>query len=272
MPTLSYDLYADDSGSRTLNIVASAAGAAPDAFALGGILIPSERAADVVGSGSALKADCGIAGFLRSYDIRKKKRSFAWLAKDQARAQRLYNGINSLVASMPGWVTAVVIDRPGYDARYREMHGNNRWQLCRSAYDILVERASKIADADGRRLKIFMEATGPREDGLIRQYHSNLRTNGLEFAAPTSSKYQPLAAADFARITMKNPAFTRKGNPLSDLADLVLFPLVMGKYNPDYMPYRHLRDAGKLVDVRLANGPTDCGIKYYCFDDPKYWT
>ncbi len=272
MPTLSYDLYVDDSGSRSLNIVASATGAVPDAFALGGILIPSERVSDVIAAVVNLKANCGITGFLRSYDIRKKKRNFAWLANDHERAQRLYDGIGALLASMPGWATAVVIDRPGYDARYREKHGNNRWELCRSAYDILLERTTKIADADGRRLKVFVEETGAREDRLIRQYHTNLRTNGLEFAALTSDKYKPLAAKDFARITMKNPEFTRKGNPLGDLADLVLFPVVMGKYNPGYAPYRHLRDTGKIIDARLADGPTDCGVKYYCFDDPKYWT
>jgi hypothetical protein len=254
-----------------LNVAPSAPGAAPDAFALGGILVPSERAYEVIAAVSALKTDCGIQGYLRSYEIRKKKHSFAWLANEPERAQRLYDGIATLVASMPAWATAVVIDRVGYDARYREKHGNDRWQLCRSAYDILVERAAKIADADGKRLKIYVEETGPREDGFIRQYHTNLRVNGLEFSAPTSGKYKPLCAADFERITMKKPVFIKKGNPLSDLADLVLYPLVMAKYNPNYAPYQHMRDTGKIIDARLENGPTDCGVKYYCFDDPKYW-
>jgi hypothetical protein len=269
MATPSYDLYIDDSGSRELDIAPLAQPLTPDAFALGGVLIPSESIGFVIDGIRDLKLDCAIAGHLHSYEIRKKKRNFSWLNNDPE--LRLYQGINALVGDMPAWATAVVIDRVGYDARYREKYGKDRWQLGRSAYDILIERAAKIADADGRRLKVYVESSGEREDRLIRQYHTNLRTNGLEFAAPTSSKYKPLQAADFARITMKNPEFTRKGNPLNDLADLVLFPLVMAKYNPAYTPYRHLCDTGKVIDARLTNGPTECGVKYYCFDDPKYW-
>jgi hypothetical protein len=271
MTTPCYDLYVDDSGSRSLDITPSAEEVGPDAFALGGILVPSEQTALLADRVRDLKSSCGIEHHLRSYEIRNKKNRFAWMAKDAERAKRLYAGINALVTAMPAWATAVVIDRTGYGARYRGKHGKDRWELCKSAYDILIERAAKIASCDGRRLKVFVEMTGPREDNLIRQYHANLRTNGLEFAAPNSSKYRPLAAEDFARLTMKNPQFTRKGNPLSDLADLVLFPLVMAKFKPEYGPYRHLCDTGKIIDARLVDGPADCGVKYYCFDDPKYW-
>lgn len=268
--SLTYDLYIDDSGSRSLDITPQAGAGRPDAFALGGIFIPSESARALFDMVASFKAAVEITAPLRSYDIRKRKQAFAWIAKDDDRAKRLYAGINAVVAGMPGWATAVVIDRNGYNARYREKYGNDRWLLCRSAYDILIERAAKLADADGRRLKIFVEATGKREDNLIRQYHANLRTNGLEFAPANSDKYQPLSAEDFARITMKNPVFVKKGNPLSDLADLVLFPMVMGKYNPDYGPLRHILDTGKLIDARLKDGQADCGVKYYCFDDPAY--
>ena len=268
--TPTYDLYIDDSGTRRLDAPKVAShSTAPDAFALGGILIGSEAATLVIDGVQALKQRCGITSYLRSYEIRQKKGKYAWIEKEPERATRLYSEIHLLIEQMPGWATAVVIDRSGYNARYADKYGTDRWELCRSAYDILIERAAKIADADGRRLKVFVEGTGKREDRLICQYHSNLRENGLGFQVSTSEKYRPLTAGDFTRITMKHPAFTRKGNPLSDLADLVLFPLVVGKYDPSYKPYRFLQETGKIIDCRLSDGPSDCGVKYYCFDDPN---
>ena len=268
---LTYDLYLDDSGTRKLDMTREEMmDDAPDVFALGGILMASEEAKAIADDVRALKDRCEITSYLRSYEIRKKKGKFAWIASESVRANRLYEGIESLIEKMPAWATAVVINRPGYNARYAARYGKDRWELCRSAYDIMVERAAKIADSDGRRLKIFVEGTGPREDNLIRSYHANLREKGLGFDAPTSEKYGPLTANDFARITMKNPEFTRKGNPLSDLADLVLFPLTRAKHNPNYGPYLHLQKTGKVIDSKLTNGPVDCGVKYYCFDDPKF--
>jgi hypothetical protein len=268
--TSTYDLYVDDSGTRRLDTPTATSKDGPDAFALGGVLVASELARHLAEEILAFKARCGVKSYLRSYDIRQRKHEFAWINKQPDRAERLYAEIDALVERMPAWATAVVIDRPGYNARYREKYGKDRWELSKSAYDILIERNANIADADGRRLKVFVEETGKREDRLIRAYHTSLRTNGLQFQQQTSAKYHPLTPVDFARITMKSPQFTKKGNPLNDLADLVLFPLVLAKYNPDYRPYRCLLNAGKVIDCRLGDGAVDCGVKYYCFDDAKF--
>ncbi len=51
------------------------------------------------------------------------------------------------------------------------------------------------------------------------------------------------------------------------LADIVLYPMVKGGYEPNYRPYRHLMENKKLIDAVLA--PEDlpsCGIKYSCFE------
>ena len=53
--------------------------------------------------------------------------------------------LTSMLTSIPVIGLACVIDRPGYDARYREQYGRNQWQLCKTACSIAVERAAKQA-------------------------------------------------------------------------------------------------------------------------------
>lgn len=51
------------------------------------------------------------------------------------------------------------------------------------------------------------------------------------------------------------------------MADLYLYPMVKGGYEPAYGPYRKLLAANRLIDAMLseAERPT-LGIKYSCFD------
>ena len=49
---------------------------------------------------------------------------------------------------------ACVVDRPGYDARYREKYGRRQWHLCQTAFSIVVERAAKYARDSGRKLRV----------------------------------------------------------------------------------------------------------------------
>jgi hypothetical protein len=51
------------------------------------------------------------------------------------------------------------------------------------------------------------------------------------------------------------------------VADLCLWPICMGGYDPANRPYTLLRDCGKLIDSRLAldDMPT-LGIKYSCWE------
>jgi hypothetical protein len=57
-----------------------------------------------------------------------------------------------LMSASPFLGFACVIDRPGYNARYREKYGREQWSLCKTAFSELVERAAKYAQGAGYRL------------------------------------------------------------------------------------------------------------------------
>lgn len=267
MGTLTLDLYIDDSGSRLPNrSPALVRKDGIDAFAFGGYIVPSEEATQINTLHANFIAKHAINIPLHSTKIRCQKDEFRWLGRDKVRAQAFYDDLNSLMTSAPGYSTACVIHRPGYNARFEDRYGEERWRLCKSAYFILVERAAKYAASQGRRLKIFAEATGKREDKAVREYHRILREEGLPFQATTSDKYAPLQAKDFSSILMKNPTFVKKDNPRIQLADLLLYPLVKGQYDPTYKPYMLLITHQKLIDNQLLNDDVSVmGIKKYCF-------
>jgi len=52
------------------------------------------------------------------------------------------------------------------------------------------------------------------------------------------------------------------------IADLILYPLAKAGYDPDYRPYKMLKEHGKLIDCFLdENDVSSLGIKYSCFPD-----
>jgi hypothetical protein len=88
----------------------------------------------------------------------------------------------------------------------------------------------------------------------------------MPFAIDTSAKYEPLRAEDF-RATLYGLRFKRKSSPLAQIADLYLYPICRGRYEPDYAPYMILRDRQKLINSTLEDDSIEqCGIKYSCFE------
>lgn len=268
--TPTYDLYIDDSGSRDPDHDGDAGRRDRlDAFALGGVLLPAEKSFELAEKVRAFCVKLEITYPLHSTEIRCRKSNFRWVEQDKDRTQRLYEGLAEIVAGLPGWVTAAVVDRPGYNARYKDKYGGKRWPLCETAYQILIERAAKVAANDGRRLKVFVAQTGKREDCRIREYHRALLEKGMGFSQVTSSAYKPMTPADFQSVLIKNPHFVTSSNALVQVADLVLYPVVKGGYDPNYRPYRQLLEHTKLIDCRLSDALANCGVKYSCFDEPK---
>jgi hypothetical protein len=93
-----------------------------------------------------------------------------------------------------------------------------------------------------------------------------LRTAGHPFDQVNASKYVPLEAEVF-RATLYEFRPKAKTSPPMQLADLVLWPMCMGGYDPHNVPYLSLRNAGTLIDTRLATTEIDeRGIKYSCWD------
>ena len=55
---------------------------------------------------------------------------------------------------------------------------------------------------------------------------------------------------------------------MAQFSDLVLYPIVKGRYDPEYRPYRSLLAAGRIIDAALSGSDIpQLGVKYYCFDD-----
>jgi hypothetical protein len=51
------------------------------------------------------------------------------------------------------------------------------------------------------------------------------------------------------------------------LRDIALFPVVEGRYDPQYRPFVRLRNARRRIDDVLDGSEIEAmGIKYSCFD------
>jgi hypothetical protein len=267
MATPALHLYLDDSGSRYPDHKTETRTDGIAAFALGGLLIESEKVEAALEAHRALVTSYSLEEPLHSSSIRCAKKSFLWLKKNPERAARFFADLEKLICGVPGHAIACVIDRLGYNARYAERYGKQRWMLCKTAYTIVVERASKIAARAQRRLRVHVKATGPKEDRAIKSYHSDLLASGMYFDSNTSGKYSPMTAEEFSRVLLKEPKFVPKSHPLSQLSDLVLYPIVKGRYDPNYRSYRSLRTARRFIDDALDEKEIAAlGIKYSCFD------
>jgi hypothetical protein len=169
--------------------------------------------------------------------------------------------------SVPVIGLACIIDRPGYNARYREKYGRQRWSLCKSAFTISVERAAKYARSLNCRLRVLPERCNKAEDRILKGYYNDLKTSGPPFDPTTSEKYRPLSPDEF-RATLLEFDPKMKTSPMAQLADLYLWPMCMGGYNADNLPYKRLKADGKLIECRLPKEDwPSLASKYYCFDN-----
>lgn len=235
---------------------------------MGGILIRAEEVEAANAALNDLRARHGITAPFHSTKMRSRKKDWAWLGleSERKRAESLYADLTDFLCSINGHATACVVHRPGYEARYSHYPVHERWQICKSAYTILVERMAKISCKENRRLSVYVEETGKNEDSAIRSYHRDLRNIGMSFNPETSGKYAPLAADCFSSTLLEKPNFFKKSSLMGQVADLLLYPIVKGRYDPSYGPYCELKSARRLICDTLAPEHTHLGIKYYCFD------
>lgn len=263
-------LCIDDTGSRELNPKKGPARRdGMDWFGLGGVLVKGEEVSAVLNSHREFCADQMIDYPLHSTEIRCGQGKFRWLRSPE-KAGYFMPALNKFLVSLPIIATAVVIHRPGYFARYLTQHQNDLWQMDKTAFSILIERAAKFADMHGRKLEVFFEQTGMREDRALKRYGKELKRDGLPFDNKRSATYQPLSAVDFQRIVVGDPEERTKRFGLTQLADLVIYPIAKAGYDPEYRPYKELVAAGLLIESHLPEGARSSGgIKYSCFDTPE---
>ena len=204
---------------------------------------------------------------LHSSEIRGKTDGFRWLRRLlPEQLTEFYEDVTKLVTRSELTAIACVIDRPGYNRRYAEKYGNNRWLLCKTAFSIVVERSVKYARRAGCRLRVNIERADKKTDRIVLGYYNELREKGQPFSADTSAKYTPLAAQDFAE-TLYEFQTKNKTSPPMQIADLSLWPVCLGGYKPDNRTYTAMKNALALIDCKLAPGEVaSCGIKYSCWD------
>ncbi|TCQ14334.1 DUF3800 domain-containing protein [Rhizobium sp. PP-CC-3G-465] len=261
-----YHLFIDDTGSRDPDHrPLETRRDRMDCFGLGGFLIKEEDVESLKEAYAAFCARNTIDYPLHSQEIRGGRGQFGWLKKPE-NARVFFPELDAFMLGLPIIGIAAVIDRPGYVARYREQYAERLWFMCKTAYSILIERAAKYADSQGRVLRVFFEECGKHEDRELIQYTKALKSEGMPFGNQPSGNYASLSPEDFRRIVMGEPKRRTKKTPMIQVADLILYPMAKGGYEPTYKPYVDLMAAGKLIDALLP--PQDrpsLGIKYSCF-------
>lgn len=260
-------LYVDESGSRHLD--KHTANDHPRWFAIGGILVNAEDE-------DACKASYGL--FLGSWprvrpplhmtDMRSEKKNWSWLGKltDDERT-RFWRDYRRFLTGLPVAGAACIVDRPGYHGRgYGARDGDEKWLLCRSAFDIVIERAAKVAVIRGRRLRVFYEGVNPDTDARVEGYFKNLKATGMGFNAANSAKYDPLSAEALAGALID---IERKGkqSKMMQIADSYLYSIAKGSYDRKYDAFRRMLETGRLITSQVpGDQAARLGIKLYCFD------
>lgn len=260
--------YMDDSGTRHPDRKPGRTAAhGYDWFALGGVLIKQEDEKTARAAHAKFCSRWKFTKPLHSAEIRSKSGAFAWLGNlANEEHKQFLEELYQLMAGMPVIGHACVIDRPGYNERYTKKYGRKRWLLCKTTFSASVERAAKIARGQGYKLRVFVERSDPKTDRHVKQYYEDLGKDGMPFNPKTSGKYAPLKAAELAE-TLYEFRIKNKSSPLMQMADLYLWPMCMGGYNPQNRPYARLIEDRKLIDCTLEPEQVPAlGIKYSCWE------
>ena len=262
-----YILYFDDTGNRYPGTKFRQPEVREDGmncFGLGGILIKEEDVQDLLSKHYSLCSKWQITYPLHSSKIRGGRNEFSWL-RTQGHDSFLLD-LERFILSLNFVGIACIVDRPGYLARYEERYKERLWYLCKTTFCIMLERAAKFADENGRDLVVYFEQFGKMEDRNIVEYMRELKRHGNQFDIAESNGYKPLESIDYRNIVQGEPRRLTKKSPLVQVADLVLYPIAKGGYDQTYGPYRRLNESNKLIDCHIPEEETNIrGVKYSCF-------
>lgn len=269
MPPKLLNLYLDDSGTRhPSRKPGKKAAHGYDWFSLGGVLVNDEDEPEARHLHEAFMKKWEVKASLHSSEIRSQNEGFFWLRNlDEEKRQAFYEELYCLMRDAPVTGIACVIDRPGYSGRYSEAFKENPWMLCKTAFSVVVERSVKHSLAEERRLRVYPERCNKPEDRALKAYYQDLKANGMPFDAKNSDKYKPLSKEELSS-TLYDLKFKYKSSPMSQLADLYLWPICMGGYHAGNWTYKRLLSDGKLIECRLSPGDHGTlGSKYSCFEN-----
>lgn len=265
-----YILYLDDTGTRHLDKLAATANQHPQWFSLGGLLIAQQDEEAVKAEYDALfQAWPAMTPPLHITDMQARRKGFTWLEKLPPQEQaRFWTSYCDFLGRLPVAATACVIHRPGYLARgYGSRSGDAKWNLCRTAFNIVVERAAKVVAQRGGRLRVKYEGSDPKADQFIKGYWALLKNgNGLQFDQQNSAKYQPIDPQALAAVLIDLERKDKRSK-LMQIADTYVYALARGRYEPNFHLHEALRRHGRVIDDQVD--PSDAmilGVKYSCFD------
>lgn len=263
MPSLT--LYLDETGARHPD-KASGLPARSDWFAMGGVIIRQEDRDTARTMRNEIAAKWGVTYPFHITDMINERGRFSWLGrKTQKERDLFWSEYREFLATVPVVGVGCVIDRAGYAARGYVKKHEDRWLLCRSAFDIVVERAAKYARSEGRTLSIIFESDAGM-NSVIESYFHNLRENGLEFDKDKSGKYTPLSKVEFEN-TLTSIENRPKDNKILQIADSYIYAIARRGYDRRFDVYRRLVDDSRIIDCLLDKEDIPAlGVKYYCFD------
>lgn len=263
-----YYLYIDDSGSRfpdKKSPIVRRDGM--DHFALGGVLVKDTERIALLESYKAFVGSWDLDYPLHSSEIRSMRDNFIWLESSAKQREKFLEELETFLLGLPVLGFGAVVHRPGYNARYKEKYEGKPWWMCKTAYSILIERASRYVLSQGGKLRIRFEEAGKREDRAIVEYTKALKSSGMPFAANTSAEYNALTTEELKGVILGNAERKKKENAYIQIADLYLYPMAKRKYEPTYNPWIKFFEHGKVIDALLSEEELPYfGIKYSCFD------
>lgn len=263
-----FDLYIDESGSQK----PSPKDESPF-FAMGGVLLERKDEDMIKNSVTNFKTSwypklkiSDISVPLHYTEIRSKKKDFRELENfSPEELDQFYIDLNNMAITCPIVIHACVISRFGYYNRFQPIYGEKTWEMMKSGFCIVVERAAKYVQRKGGRMKVYFEGIGKRENEALKQYFKELRTTGHFFSPDTASIHKPLSAEDFSHV-LTAIEDKKKTNLIMQLADFCLHPIADIKLHPTNRAYQAFRAGNIIVDCQLGgNELSERGIKYYCY-------
>ena len=262
-----FTICMDETGNRHPDKKSDSSREGRDWFGFGGIMIWGEHNDDARTLVKDFSTKWRLKYPAHITDMMSERKGFAWLGKlSQSDRDLFWSDWKYVLRGSEAIGIGCVISRPGYAARgYLEKHKDSKWLLCRSAFDITIERATKIARLEDRKLHVVFEQD-PAMNSIVVGYFDNLKTNGLEFDPSNSNKYAPLSQAEFNE-TLGRIEYKPKAHPLLQIADSYIYSIARHKFDRGFHIYRDLRDHRRIADFAVPSGMSrTLGVKYYCFD------
>lgn len=259
-----FALFLDESGSAKPNPKDQS-----PFFGMGGIIVKRSDEAVIESLLADFKDRWNIAQAtpLHGNEIRSKKKKFSQLGKFTPQEhEQFMQDLTKTIISCPIIVHACVVSRSGYFNRYYEKYGVKTWEMMKSAFTILVERAAKYVASQNGTVMVYYEKVGKIEDKLIEQYFHDLRSSGHDFNPSTANKYSPMPVAELSKL-LRGIEGKSKSRAELQLADLCLYPVVRSKDRPNDQAFVAMREEKLIVDCHLRPADIEAmGIKYFCFD------